>query len=57
MSDKTYLGRHWKILLNIVTLLALAVLVYAVRHDLTTTFRNLARVHAWALVLLLPIEF
>jgi putative heme transporter len=57
MSDKHWLARHWKLVVNVITLAALVVLIYAIRDQLGDTFRNLARVHAWALLLLIPIEF
>lgn len=48
--------RNWKLIINWVTLLALALLVYAVRGQLVDTFKNLAKVHASLLLLLIPIE-
>lgn len=56
-GEKSFWSRHWKLAVNVITLVALAVLVYAVRKDIATTFENLAQVHAWALLLLLPVEF
>ena len=56
MSEKTWIGRRWKLILNLVTLGALIVLVYAIRHQLGDTFNNLARVHGWALLLIIPVE-
>lgn len=56
MSDTTWLRRRWKLILNLVTLVALLVLVYAIRHQLGTTIRDLGRVHAIALLLILPVE-
>lgn len=47
---------RWKLLLNIVTLAALIITLYFIRHDLATTFDNLTKVHAWALVLIVPLE-
>jgi len=44
-------------MLNIITILALVGLVYATRHQLADTFKNLKEVHLWALLLLIPIEF
>jgi uncharacterized protein (TIRG00374 family) len=57
MSEGSFWKRRWKLLLNIVTILALVVLVIASRHQLAQTFHNLFRVHAWALLLILPVEF
>ena len=48
--------QHWKLVLNLVTLVALVVVVYAIRGQLGDTFRNLAHVNAWALLLLIPVE-
>ena len=56
MSERSFLKRRWKLILNIVTVLALIVLVVAIREQLVETFRNLARVNAWLLLLLLPIQ-
>jgi len=42
--------------LNIVTLVALGVLVYATRDQLADTVSNLGKVNAWALLLMLPVE-
>lgn len=57
MSETSYLKRNWKLILNIVTVIALLVLVYAIRHQLADTLSNLARVHAWVLLLLLPLQW
>lgn len=56
MSEHTFLKRRWKLILNIVTVIALIVLVIAIRDQLVETFKNLAEVNAWALLLLLPIQ-
>jgi putative heme transporter len=56
MKWQDLLRRHWKLALNIVTLLALAVLVYAIRDQLAATLSNLGRVNAWALLLMIPIQ-
>jgi hypothetical protein len=56
MSEHSFLRTQWKLLLNIVTLLALFILVVAIHNQLVATFRNLAKVDAWMLLLILPIE-
>jgi len=56
MSEQSWLRRRWKLVLNLVTLVALAVLVYAVRDQLAETIRNFGKVHASALLLILPVE-
>src|ERR1700742_1517684 len=56
MSEDSFLKRRWKVILNVLTLLALFVLIYALRKDLLDTLKNLARVNAWALIFMVPIE-
>lgn len=56
MSDTTWLRRHWKLTLNLVTLAALVLLVYLIRDQIVDTFRNLGHVNAWALLLMIPVE-
>lgn len=56
MSETHWLRRRWKLIVNVITLSALAVLVYLVRDDLANTFRNLGHVHGWALLLIIPVE-
>jgi uncharacterized protein (TIRG00374 family) len=56
MSERSFLKRRWKLILNIVTGAALLVLIVAIREQLVSTFENLARVNAWLLLLLLPIQ-
>jgi uncharacterized protein (TIRG00374 family) len=57
MAKTSYLREHWKLLLNFLTIIALGVLVIAIRGQLADTVENLFRVHAWALLLIIPIEF
>lgn len=56
MNDKPFFARHWKLILNIVTLGALVLLVYAIRDQIVDTFHNLAHVNGWALLLIIPVE-
>lgn len=56
MEHKSWLRAHWKLVLNLVTLAALGVLVYAIREQLGETLSNLGKVNAWALLLLIPVQ-
>lgn len=56
MSENSFLKRRWKLILNILTVIALLALVYAIRHQLVDTLSNLARVHASVLLLLIPLQ-
>ena len=56
MSEKSILRAHWKLMLNVVTIAALVVLVYAIRHQLGSTIRNFTHIDGWALLLIIPVE-
>ena len=56
MAEQSYFKRNWKLLLNIVTIVALVILIIAVHRQLLDTIDNLGKVHTWALLLLIPIE-
>ncbi len=48
--------KRWKVILNLVTVGALIVLTILIREQIFDTIDNLARINAWALLLILPIE-
>jgi hypothetical protein len=56
MAENSYIRRNWKVILNIVTVVALLVLAYMIRGQFKQTFDNLFKVHAWALLLLIPAQ-
>ena len=56
MSKNSWLWKRWKLILNIVTLVALGVLIYALRDQLADTLSNLTKVNAYALLLIIPVE-
>jgi uncharacterized protein (TIRG00374 family) len=56
MPEQSWMRKNWKLALNIVTLLALAILVYAVRHQVGSTISNIKHLRIWALLLIIPIE-
>ncbi|MEO6760819.1 MAG: lysylphosphatidylglycerol synthase transmembrane domain-containing protein [Candidatus Saccharimonadales bacterium] len=56
MAEVSFLKRRWKLILNIVTLVALVVLIYLIRHQLVQTLHNLTQINAWALLLIIPVE-
>lgn len=56
-GEKSFWARRWKLIVNLVTLVALVALIYLVRDDIASTLDNLTNVNAWALLLLIPVEF
>jgi len=51
MAKKLFL-RNWKLILNIVTIVALIVFVIAIWDKLVETYENIDRIHWWAFVLI-----
>ncbi len=49
MSESHFWRNRWKLILNIITVVALTVLVYAVRKQIGSTISNLGEVNTWAL--------
>jgi uncharacterized protein (TIRG00374 family) len=47
---------RWKVVLNWVSLLALLVVIFALRHQIGNTLGNIKHVNGWALLLIIPIE-
>jgi uncharacterized protein (TIRG00374 family) len=56
MAERHWLIRRWKLVLNVVTVVALLVVVFASRHQLGATVRSLPHARAWVLLLMIPIE-
>lgn len=46
----------WKLIVNIVTLVALAALIYGVREEIIDTLDNLKNLEVWALLLIVPAQ-
>src|SRR4051812_5164050 len=55
-EEQHWLRRRWKLVVNLITLVALAILIYAIRDQLGETISDLRHVHAWALLLIIPVE-
>lgn len=53
---RSWLRRHWKLVLNLVTLGALVILIVLSWDQLAETMSNLGKINAWALLLLIPVE-
>ncbi|MCA9342404.1 flippase-like domain-containing protein [Candidatus Saccharibacteria bacterium] len=49
--------KKWKLILNVFTLLALVILIYAVRDQILNTISRLGEVNAWPLALMLPAQY
>ncbi len=56
MRLKKFVISNWKAILNYITILALLILIYALRHQLAQTLDELTHVNAVLLLLLIPIQ-
>lgn len=56
MDWLAFTKRNWRLLLNVITIGALVLLAFAIRHQLVYTFHNLTKVKASVLLLLVPVE-
>ena len=55
-EETTWWRRNWKLVVNLLTLAALGILVYAIRHQLGQTLKDLEHINVWVLLLIIPIE-
>lgn len=53
---KHYIRKNWKLLLNVVTLLALGLSFYLLRDDIAEVWSNLGRLNIVALLLVVPLQ-
>ncbi len=49
-------SRRWKLIVNILTILALVGLIYAVRSQIVETITSVGRINYWALFLMIPAQ-
>jgi uncharacterized protein (TIRG00374 family) len=55
-SKTSFFKQNWKMIVNVLTVTALVVLVYAIRHQIIDTFNNLAKVNVLVLLLMIPLQ-
>lgn len=55
MGKHPFLRRNWKLIVNVVTVVVLAVLIFLIRDQIVETFKNLTKVNWHILVLILPL--
>jgi hypothetical protein len=56
MSESHFFRRRWKLVVNVVTLGALTLLIFATRNQLVDTLSQLRHANAWALLIMVPIQ-
>ena len=50
-----FFRRNWKVIVNIITVVALVLTIYLIRHQITQTFDDLGRVKLWVVGLIIPL--
>lgn len=55
MTEQSFLKRNWRLIVSIVTIAALAILVFLIRDQIVATYQNLNDVNLWVLSLMLPL--
>lgn len=56
MASEKRPNQRWKVILSIVTLVAIVGLLFALRENIIDTFQNLADINAYLLILYLPLQ-
>lgn len=56
MTEARKKNKRWKLILNIVTVVALVILCYLIRHEIAQTIENVQRVNIFALLLIIPLQ-
>lgn len=55
MGKNSFLRRNWRTIVTVVTITALVVLLIAIREQIIDTFNNLGKIHAWILLVIIPL--
>ncbi len=56
MSQNSFIRRNWRLILNIVTIVALALFLFFIKDQIVETFQNLGRVHWWVIVIIILLQ-
>lgn len=56
MSQNSFLARRWRLILNIVTIVAMILFLFLIREQIVETFENISRIHWWILVLIVFLQ-
>lgn len=56
MSQNSFLARRWKLLLNIITIVALVLFLFLIREQIVQTFENIGRIHWWVLIIIVLLQ-
>lgn len=54
--EPSFVRRHWRAILSVITIGALVILVIALRHQIIQTFENLSKVELWIVLLIIPVQ-
>ncbi len=54
-SISSYIKNNWKVIVNVITVVALVLLVFLIREQIVQTVKDLAKVNLWVVLLILPL--
>lgn len=52
MSQNSFLRRRWRLILNIVTIVAIVLFLIIIRDQIIETFQNIGRIHWWIIIII-----
>jgi len=55
MSEYSVLRRNWRLLVNVITVVALVLLIYLIRDQIVETYQNLSKINLWVVSLIIPL--
>lgn len=56
MAVKQFVMQRWKLILNVVTILALVIFIFVIHDQIVETFDNIQRIHWWAIALIVLLQ-
>lgn len=56
MSKNSFLGRNWRLILNVATIVALALFLFFIKDQIIATFENITRIHWWVLIFIVFLQ-
>lgn len=56
MSQNSFLARRWRLILNIVTIVAMILFLFLIREQIVETFENISRIHWWILLFIVFLQ-
>lgn len=56
MSQNSFLGRNWRLILNISTIVAMGLFLFFIKDQIIETFSNIQQIHWWVIVIIILLQ-